>query len=1239
MARSRANPLPDLLVAEHQLEQAGLAGWLEAPVATALPSYARFMVWRTAHDPRGVHEGPTVRDLLRASWNATEIRRYKLHDLAAALGHRAARAVKLRELALPELASPAWPAWLAERGLTWFGEQSSARYLREPGSSPTTVVAALTQRIPVQHYRKAENQRTLLDAVADEVPGHLEAVPPPLAVTQPWAVRVAEKAVAVQAEVRGAISEADSMRIAPERRYIRLDWYEPGCRGAMVEVEITLGPDGAVDSVIACGHPWPCRWTLAGLREAARWLDTEDGSRFAQHGERPAWQRALAELERRKPQPGGVTIDVDPDAGTARVLDADGNARTPPPAWEWRVAAEDRFVTAARAGLGTLLPLVVGDPRVRVRGRPARVVQHQPRLALVPVASGAELRLEIGGWTGDLATLQRAGELVLVPSPAGEVGFADPRAVPADLLPWIGTTFPAAAIPELLASLDRGGVLVDRRPGIAGEVVPWPVKLTADLGFERTTGLAGQVRLELWDDSRARPGTGPESEIVATDGALVEHVRDTAAERAAVDALLADLGVTGTADDAFLAPTLTEAVAVAKALEARADVAVHWRKPLRVTSVRAGQARVSLRSVGAWLEVTGDVEGSTLPLGDLLAAIRDRRELFEIRPGEVIELAAPLFEELGRLADLAETHGKGLRIGRVHQARLQDDLADRLISAPPGFREPETVEIPATLQAELRPYQADGYRWLARRATWGPGAVLAADMGLGKTVQAIALLCARPGPTLVVAPTSVVPNWIAELARFAPHLVVVDHRGDRRNRVPLKPTPGQVVLTSWDLLVRDDEILAPIRWDVAVFDEAHAIKNASTRRAVAAGSLDVGFRLALTGTPIENRLSELWSLLSIVVPGLLPGEAQFRARFQVPIERDHDADRLRRLREIVLPFLLRRTKPEVAAFLPPKTEVIERVELPHPERTRYTQLRRSALAELQGAKGPQARFRVLAALTRLRQLSCDARLVEPKLTSIGPKVARLVELATDLVAGGERTLVFSEFTSLLDLCEPALTAAGLTFLRLDGGTTPKERERRVAAFQAGEGQLFLISRKAGGTGLNLTGATTVIHLDPWWNPAVEDQATDRAHRLGQERPVTVIRLVAADTLEERVIQLQQEKRALVAGVLEGASVARPLDPSELLALLDKEDAPPMIAALSVQQQARRAVDAFERAPMAASTRENYASQIRRFVTWLDGRPPDGDLRSEIAAFLASGPENKMRTSAMAKLRSMAPPGS
>ena len=459
-----------------------------------------------------------------------------------------------------------------------------------------------------------------------------------------------------------------------------------------------------------------------------------------------------------------------------------------------------------------------------------------------------------------------------------------------------------------------------------------------------------------------------------------------------------------------------------------------------------------------------------------------------------------------------------------------------------GFEAIPETPLPADLRVELRPYQRRGVDWLAFLREADLGALLADDMGLGKTLQA---LCGVRGRTLVVAPTSVLHNWAAEAEKFRPGLRVSVYHGPKRRLDPA----ADLTLTSYALMRLDAEALAAERWDAVILDEAQAIKNPESQVARAAFGLQADWRLAMTGTPVENRLDELWSQIHFINPGLLGGRADFQERFGRPIG-DGDATAARLLRRRIAPFVLRRRKSEVARELPPRTEVVLRCTLDARERAVYEAVRAATheevVAQLQAGGGVLA---ALEALLRLRQASCHAALVPGQSATRSSKLELLLETLSEAIAEGHKALVFSQWTSLLDLCEPGLQAHGLAFCRLDGST--RDRAGVVARFQDPDGPpVMLISLKAGGTGLNLTAADHVFLLDPWWNPAVEDQAADRAHRIGQERPVIVHRLVAEDTVEERILALQARKRAIAQAALEDAAGAAAITRSDLLALLE-----------------------------------------------------------------------------------------
>ncbi len=602
---------------------------------------------------------------------------------------------------------------------------------------------------------------------------------------------------------------------------------------------------------------------------------------------------------------------------------------------------------------------------------------------------------------------------------------------------------------------------------------------------------------------------------------------------------------------------------------------VEWPKgdPITVRSLSPQQFRLSIHSAQDWFEVEGEVrvdQDLMIKMRTLLDEIENGDKRFiALGKDQYIALTRQLRKQLQWLSAGGQYTGKSNTL-RVHPLaavgleQWKDEIgefkADAAFNAHiERIRAIESYQpaIPSTLQATLRPYQVDGFTWLARLTEWGVGACLADDMGLGKTIEALALILHRAaqGPTLVAAPTSVCANWVAEAQRFAPTLRPIRFGiGDRgtRDRVLGALGPFDLVICSYTLLQQEAESIKDVSFATIVLDEAQAIKNAATKRSSAAMNLKGGFRMICTGTPIENRLSELWNLFRFINPGLLGSEERFRERFVRPIEGGRDPHASHILKSIVQPFILRRTKSQVLEDLPPRTEVMRLVELSPEERALHESLRRRALERLEGARDiapGQAHIQVLAELMKLRRCCCNPRLVMPTCGLTGSKLEAFAELVDELLENQHKALVFSQFVDHLTLLREHLDKQGIRYQYLDGQTPAKSRQRRIDAFQNGEGDLFLISLKAGGLGLNLTAADYVIHMDPWWNPAVEDQASDRAHRIGQTRPVTVYRLVAAETIEEKIVQLHHAKRDLADSLLEGTDTAHALTADELIDLL------------------------------------------------------------------------------------------
>ncbi|MEO5763785.1 MAG: DEAD/DEAH box helicase [Casimicrobiaceae bacterium] len=674
---------------------------------------------------------------------------------------------------------------------------------------------------------------------------------------------------------------------------------------------------------------------------------------------------------------------------------------------------------------------------------------------------------------------------------------------------------------------------------------------------------------------RLPPGVGRARLMAAVDGETVGTRRDLAAERTnivAVQDALPWLDEPADASGGFewAIADAEQALDTVEALPKLPGVAaVEWPKgkPVRVHTVDAPQLALVVTGERDWFRLRGRAavdENLVLDFETLLAAAQARSRFVPMGDGVYVALTRSLKQRLNELAAVVEPGKDGVRVPRIAAGWLDMVLEGAPLQSDREFRaaierlhaaQAQAPSPPSTLQAELRAYQADGFAWAMRLAAAGLGGCLADDMGLGKTLQGLAVLLARApaGAALVIAPTSVCGNWQAEALRFAPTLNVAIYGEAQRDSLIANAGPMDVIVVSYALLQQARERFGARTWHTVIADEAQAIKNAAAKRSLAVFDLAADFKLALTGTPVENRLSELWSIMRFANPGLLGSLARFNERFAVPIERERDRDAQQLLRRLIGPFMLRRTKAQVLQELPPRTELVVAVVPDAAETAHYEALRRQAIADadrtLSAEPASQARLNILAQLTRLRRAACDPRLASPGFAATGAKVQAFRELATELVANGHKTLVFSQFVDFLTLLRQPLDAAGIAYQYLDGATPGGERTRRVAAFQSGEGDLFLISLKAGGFGLNLTAADYVLITDPWWNPAAEDQATGRAHRIGQSRPVTVYRFVTRGTVEERIVALHHDKRALADSILaEGEAVVVP-SAADLLALM------------------------------------------------------------------------------------------
>jgi superfamily II DNA or RNA helicase len=856
-----------------------------------------------------------------------------------------------------------------------------------------------------------------------------------------------------------------------------------------------------------------------------------------------------------EPDPGGVQVTrvlvrgevVEPLPAPLMSLVANGRAAA--------IATQEADLLAdqilgLRAGpvsgekLDRLLEVLADARDVRWRGEP--IATHGepvlPRAIVEDTAGGVRVRIERAPAIRDVVAVGvvRTDDGL---HPIGAVDLTGPRL---DKLPQVFDVS-RAALPELLgktlpALAQRIEVIVRARdlPQLGAREEP-RIELDVEQDGDKLIVLPTLV---YGDPPRAR-----------VDGARLTHlhgalpIRDEDGERRLLHRLRDELNLV---PGRRVELTGRDAVGMQQALgrwlrdDARAAAAT-----------KAVPLDVRLAIDGDRLDVAVEGGGRAASVGAALRAWQAGVDIVPLAGGGWGRVPMAWFDQHGdRLADLLASRGGEGRVplyALPDLARLCEDLdeppppeLDRLRPLLDQFVGIPHADPAPGFVGELRPYQQRGLDWLAFCRDAGLGCVLADDMGLGKTIQALAAIAGR---TLVVTPKSVLFNWLAEATRFRPDLRVATYAGTKRAIDP----NAELVLTSYPILRNDIDALAALEWDAVILDESQTIKNPDSQIARAAYRLRARWRVTLSGTPVENRLDELWSQIHFTNPGLLGGRADFQERWAEPIGLG-SAEAAARLRERIRPFVLRRLKRDVARELPPRTDAILYVELDEAERVTYDAIRAATQREivklLEAGGGIMA---ALEALLRLRQAACHPALLPGALRGgaapqSSAKLERLLEALADAAADGHRALVFSQWTSLLDLIEPHLHAADTPFIRLDGSTV--DREAVVRAFQADDGPpVMLLSLKAGGTGLNLTAADHVFLVDPWWNPAVEDQAADRTHRIGQDKPVMVYRMVARDTVEERILELQAKKRKLADAALSEAGAATAITREDLLALL------------------------------------------------------------------------------------------
>ena len=824
------------------------------------------------------------------------------------------------------------------------------------------------------------------------------------------------------------------------------------------------------------------------------------------------------------------------------------------------------------------LPLLVGHPLIFWEDNPSvrvELVRGEPELLVTP--KGSQWRLELSPPAQVGQTLRVVKE---TPTRLKVVLFSKAHQAVMAILGQ-GLVVPARAKDRVLETVAALSGLVTVQSSLdAGvenleEVPASPLPHVHLLPFGEGLKIEVLVR-PFGTGPYYRPGAGGERVIAEIDGKRVQARRKLKQERQQAAQMVkacptlacqaAEEGEWRLEDPETCLEALLE-------LQALGDqVVLAWPEGEKFKVNRPAslnQLRLSIQRRQDWFDLNGE-----LRLDDQVLTMRQLLELLDHSPGRFVPLGEGQFlaltqefrKRLEEVRGFGELTAQGARFHPLAASLLEPLLNEagsvRTDAAWKAqiqrLREVEALQpvVPSTLQAELRDYQAEGFAWLTRRAHWGVGACLADDMGLGKTVQALALILSRApdGPALVVAPTSVCLNWLDEIRRFTPTLTPTVFGSGDRQQIVERMGPFDLLICSYGLLQQEAELLTSREWWTIVLDEGQAIKNMATKRSHAAMALRGDFKMIATGTPIENHLGELWNLFRFINPGLLGSLERFNQRFATPIERDQDEQARRRLKQLIQPFILRRLKSEVLEALPSRTEILLRVELEPEEAALYEALRQQALERLAKVDDTdsQKSFRILAELMKLRRACCHPQLVLPETELGGSKLGVFEEVLDELLENRHKALVFSQFVDHLTIIRNLLDRKGIVYQYLDGSTPAPERKQRVDAFQAGRGDVFLISLKAGGLGLNLTAADYVIHMDPWWNPAVEDQASDRAHRIGQQRPVTIYRLVTQGTIEEKIVALHHQKRDLAEQLLEGTGAGGRISAEDLLRLLQEE---------------------------------------------------------------------------------------
>ncbi|MCF8106727.1 MAG: DEAD/DEAH box helicase [Desulfohalobiaceae bacterium] len=827
-----------------------------------------------------------------------------------------------------------------------------------------------------------------------------------------------------------------------------------------------------------------------------------------------------------------------------------------------------------------VLPQLVGHPRLFLMSDPTRPLEFvlgEPEISVAK--SGHSYRLSINPEPGEHAidliqetqsrfkVLQIREEHKRIAAILGSSSFSVPRAGYQELVRTVSNLSGLVTIHSDIQAQFEDVLQVAADPRPCMQIIPSGNGFRVDMSV-KPLGESGPY---------LKPGVGRVSLMAEAKGRRMQTSRDLEQEESraqAVEQNCPSLSGFAQEDRTWIVPHPEECLQLLTELKELQDkdlVQVLWPEGETLSVTRTAsldKLLLSLSSRKNWFELSGRLEvdpDTVLELKALLQAAPKGR-FVPLDSKRYVVLSRGLRRRMQEIGQFTDIQGNTLKLpghSALALEALEQEVGGLKGDQAWSRRKKRIQEAfkhapspPSTLKAALRDYQLQGYQWLSRMAKMGFGACLADDMGLGKTVQALALILeqAPQGPALVVAPTSVCSNWLAEARRFAPTLEPVVYAGKDRQGILERTGPFSLVICSYALLMQDAEIYSQASWQTVVLDEAQAIKNWSAKRTQAAMQLQAEFRMATTGTPLENNLHELWTLFRFLNPGLLGSRKRFQDRFALPIQKHQDQEQKKILKKMIQPFLLRRLKSEVLEELPARTEVTLQVTMSREEAALYEAMRQQALENLEEVdlQPGQKHLRILTELTRLRQMCCHPRLVYPESAAPSSKLDLLEEVVSELLANGHKALIFSQFVRNLSLVKERLQSLGVAYRYLDGRTPTRIREEEIAGFQSGQGDVFLISLKAGGLGINLTAADYVIHLDPWWNPAVEDQAADRAHRIGQERPVTIYRLVTKNTVEEKIVRLHAEKRELADSLLKGSDAVHKVDTDELMDLLRGE---------------------------------------------------------------------------------------